>query len=144
MASTNGFGRKYGRKNDQNLPNFFFQKKDIKKRSETKFHKNRRYRTNSSLYLRHGSERHFFELFGQKTEILENSLRNHAGNIKILKNQECDSYMDFYGNMVLRTSKYMHKLFQENGIHLNSILGRLPSLATLLHASGHIQAHLCA
>ena len=41
MGSPNGFGRKYGRKNDQNLPNFFFQKIDAEKRSETQFHQNR-------------------------------------------------------------------------------------------------------
>ena len=41
MGAPKDFGRKYGRKNDQNLTNFFFQKIDIKTRSETWFHKNR-------------------------------------------------------------------------------------------------------
>ena len=41
MGAPKDFGRKYGRKNDQNLTNFFFQKIDIKKRSETRFHKKR-------------------------------------------------------------------------------------------------------
>ena len=41
MGSPNGFGRKYGRKNDQNLPIFYFQKIDAEKRSETQFHQNR-------------------------------------------------------------------------------------------------------
>ena len=41
MGAPNDFGRKYGRKNDQNFTNVFFQKIDNKKRSETQFHKKR-------------------------------------------------------------------------------------------------------
>ena len=40
IAAFSSFPRKYGRKNDQNFTNFFFQKIDIKKRSETQFHQN--------------------------------------------------------------------------------------------------------
>ena len=50
MGAPKDFGRKCGRKNDQNLPNFFFQKIDIKKRSETRFHKNRTKTRNFNLF----------------------------------------------------------------------------------------------
>ena len=41
MGAPNDFGRKFGRKSDQNFTIFFFQKIDIKNRSETQFHKKR-------------------------------------------------------------------------------------------------------
>ena len=36
MGSPNDFGKKYGRKNDQNLP-FFFRKKDYKRAQKPSF-----------------------------------------------------------------------------------------------------------
>ena len=72
MGAPKEFGRKFGRKSDQNFTDFFFQKIDIKNRSETQFHKNRQYRTDSRLCARHGSDVQFFDFFQLKNEILEN------------------------------------------------------------------------
>ena len=55
VGAPNDFGRKFGRKNDQNSANFFFRKKEHKKCSETQFHQKRPYITDSSSYLRHGA-----------------------------------------------------------------------------------------
>tara|TARA_B100000929_G_scaffold227243_1_gene183522 strand:+ start:151 stop:408 length:258 start_codon:yes stop_codon:yes gene_type:complete len=41
MGAPNGFDSKNGRKINQNLPNFFFQKIHHKKSSETQFHQKR-------------------------------------------------------------------------------------------------------
>ena len=49
MAAPNGFGSKYDRKIDQNLPNFFFRKKEYKTGLETQFHQNRPHRTDFRL-----------------------------------------------------------------------------------------------
>ena len=43
MVAPSDLDSKYGRKNDQNLTNCFFQKKKDKSSSETKFHENRQY-----------------------------------------------------------------------------------------------------
>ena len=37
MGVPNDFGRKYGRKNDQNLPNFFSKKRNIKRAQKPSF-----------------------------------------------------------------------------------------------------------
>ena len=51
MAAPNGFGSKYDRKIDQNLPNFFFRKKEDKTGLETQFHQNRPHRTDFRLKI---------------------------------------------------------------------------------------------
>ena len=51
MAAPNGFGSKYDRKIDQNLPNFFFRKKEYKTGLETQFHQNRPHRTDFRLKI---------------------------------------------------------------------------------------------
>ena len=51
---------------------FVFWKKQYKTSSETRFHKNRQYRTDSRLCARHGSDVQFFDFFQLKNEILEN------------------------------------------------------------------------
>ena len=49
MAAPNGFGSKYDRKIDQNLPNFFFRKKEYKTGLETRFYQNRQFRADFRL-----------------------------------------------------------------------------------------------
>ena len=49
MTAFEDFGKKFGRKIDQNFTIFFFQKNEYKTRSETRFHQNRQYRANFSL-----------------------------------------------------------------------------------------------
>jgi len=54
MAAPNGFISKKSRKNDQNFPNFFFQKIEHKTSLETKFHQKRtKTRDFSSITARH-------------------------------------------------------------------------------------------
>ena len=55
MGAPNDFGSNFGRKSDQNLPNFFFQKKQPQSSPETHFHQKRSNRTNFHSYLRHGA-----------------------------------------------------------------------------------------
>ena len=55
MGAPNDFGSKFGRKNDQNLPNVFFQKNEPKSNPKTQFHKKRSNRTDFHSYLRHGA-----------------------------------------------------------------------------------------
>ena len=45
MAALYDFGKKFGRKIQENLPNFFFRKKHFKTRSETRFHQNHQNRS---------------------------------------------------------------------------------------------------
>ena len=56
MAALYDFGKKFGRKIDENFPNFFSKKNEHETRSETQFHQNRQYSADSSLYLRHDSQ----------------------------------------------------------------------------------------
>ena len=49
MTAFDDFGKKFGRKIDQNFTIFFFQQNEYKTRSETRFHQNRQYRVNFSL-----------------------------------------------------------------------------------------------
>ena len=56
MGAPNDFGSKFGRKNDQNLTNFFFSKKQPESNPETQFHQKRSNRTDFHSYLRHGAE----------------------------------------------------------------------------------------
>ena len=49
IAALYGFGKKFGRKINENLPNFFFRKKHFKTRSETQFHQNRQIRADFRL-----------------------------------------------------------------------------------------------
>ena len=49
IAALYGFGKKFGRKINENLPNFFFRKKHFETRSETQFHQNRQFRANFRL-----------------------------------------------------------------------------------------------
>ena len=51
MAAPNGFGSKKSRKIDQNLPNFFFRKKEYKTGLETQFHQNRPHRIDFRLKI---------------------------------------------------------------------------------------------
>ena len=51
MAAPNGFGSKKSRKNDQNFPNFFFQKIKHKTSSDTQFHQKRPHRTDFRLKI---------------------------------------------------------------------------------------------
>ena len=54
MGAPNDFGSKFGRKNDQNLPNFLWKKKP-ENSPETQFHQKRSNRTDFHSYLRHGA-----------------------------------------------------------------------------------------
>ena len=49
IAALYGFGKKFGRKIDENMPIFFFRKKHFKTRSETQFHQNHQFRANFRL-----------------------------------------------------------------------------------------------